>query len=431
MNRTNVHPRKGTSRVIATAAAAIAIALIACAARAERQTPCASGALKVGDLGFSRLDGTNRFTSRAHSMNGKLTMTREWSFFSEPRIGDVASDGPAAGRLRDGDVLTAIDGALITTREGGRRFGDVKPGMPVTLTVRRAGRDLDVRIVPGAVCPEEALGGTPGPVSPRAPSNSFSWTWPTPAVTPTPPTPGIAPPAPTPPLEPTPEVPATPAPQPVAPLRALPRGWSGFGLTCHECGGEQGEGGGSPVWEFGTLPEIYYVDPGGPAGRAGLQIGDVLTHIDNISLLTEDGGRRFGALAPGQRVRWTYLRGGTSRTAWVTTVARPEERMVPLDQVSGLLRSLREGKDGLRRNKADLERLARELARLDASSAESGVSGRRLRYAGSVGGSEVEVRGLGNVVVDDSGDEIVITTRDAVIHIRPSAKSVSTTPRPK
>ena len=51
----------------------------------------------------------------------------------------------------------------------------------------------------------------------------------------------------------------------------------------------------------------------------------------------------------------------------------------------------------------------------------------RLRYAGAVGGSEVEVRGLENVVVDDSGDEIVITTRDATIRIR---KAATTAPHP-
>src|SRR5438445_449812 len=65
---------------------------------------------------------------------------------------------------------------------------------------------------------------------------------------------------------------------------ALPRGWSGFGLTCRNCGGRPGDDGEPPVWEFGTLPTIYFLDPGSPAARAGIQIGDVLTHLDGVSL---------------------------------------------------------------------------------------------------------------------------------------------------
>ena len=53
----------------------------------------------------------------------------------------------------------------------------------------------------------------------------------------------------------------------------------------------------------------------------------------------------------------------------------------------------------------------------------------RLRSAGGVGGAEVEVRGADNVVVDDDGDEIVITTRDATIRIRPAALPASNPPK--
>jgi hypothetical protein len=48
-----------------------------------------------------------------------------------------------------------------------------------------------------------------------------------------------------------------------------------------------------------------------------------------------------------------------------------------------------------------------------------------------VGGSEIEVRGLENVVVDDSGDEIVITTRDATIRIRKAAAAAPEAPARK
>jgi hypothetical protein len=43
-----------------------------------------------------------------------------------------------------------------------------------------------------------------------------------------------------------------------------------------------------------------------------------------------------------------------------------------------------------------------------------------LRYAGVIGGSEVEVRGTGTVIVSESDlkDQLVINTGDAVVVIR-------------
>jgi hypothetical protein len=215
-------------------------------------------------------------------------------------------------------------------------------------------------------------------------------------------------------------------PRPAIPTEdALPRGWSGFGLTCESCGGRPGDQGAAPVWEFGTVPTIYYLDPGSPAARAGFQIGDVLTHLDGVSLLTQEGGKRFGALKPGQSVRWTILRGGRARTVTVVTEPRPGEQTIPLEELQDRLRALSENRDAVRMS-SEMQRLAREMERVRIKSVRD-VSRDRLRYAGAVGGSEVEVRGLENVVVDDSKDEIVITTRDATIRIK---KAAATAPKP-
>ena len=45
---------------------------------------------------------------------------------------------------------------------------------------------------------------------------------------------------------------------------------------------------------------------------------------------------------------------------------------------------------------------------------------RRLRYAGVIGGTEVEVRGPGSVIVseNDGKDELVISTGESVVVIR-------------
>jgi hypothetical protein len=52
----------------------------------------------------------------------------------------------------------------------------------------------------------------------------------------------------------------------------------------------------------------------------------------------------------------------------------------------------------------------------------------RLRWTGSVADADVEVKGLGNVTVttDDATGEIVVTTNDASIHIRPSGGATRT-----
>jgi len=57
---------------------------------------------------------------------------------------------------------------------------------------------------------------------------------------------------------------------------------------------------GERVWTFGSLPTVSYVDPEGPSARAGIRRGDQLTHIDGISLLTPEGGRKFGSVSPGR-----------------------------------------------------------------------------------------------------------------------------------
>jgi hypothetical protein len=420
----------------ALAAAMLALWLTPGMARATaggEKTPCADHQERVGDLGILSLDCDCSYSAHSRSTDGRARLVRRWTFRSEPEVGGIRPDGPAAGKLREGDILTAIDGVLITTRDGSRRFADLTPGTTATLTVRRNGREIPVRIVADAVCPELALAPENNVIvisDSRAPVPA------TPAVPETPETPEV-------PM--IPETPATPGfsmlaprtqradrlPMPAIPTEdALPRGWSGFGLTCRDCGGSPGREGQPPMWKFGTLPTIYFLDPGSPAARAGIQIGDVLTQLDGVSLLTEEGGRRFGALKPEQSVRWTIRRGGNTRTLTVVTAPRPGERTVPLAELRERLRALSEQHDTERMSR-EMQRLAREMERAGyrVDRVDRETTRDRLRYAGAVGGSEIEVRGLENVVVDDSGDEIVITTRDATIRIRKAAAAAPEAPK--
>jgi hypothetical protein len=425
----------GTGGALAAAALVLGLGGTSPAAAAGDKDPCGGNAARLGDLGIQSLDCDCTFETRPHSESGRRIVTHRWRFRSEPRVSGIRDGGPAAGKLREDDVVTAIDGVLITTREGARRFSEVAPGAHVTLTVRRDGREHPVRLVADSVCPEDL---------PWFEGFQFDFDFDFEARAPVVPETPVVPDVPVAPEAPTPvesprhrEAPEARSarrlarlPRPEIPTEdALPRGWSGFGLTCSNCGGAPGDSGKPPVWEFGTLPTIYIVEPGSPAGRAGIQIGDVLTHLDGVSLLTKEGGRRFGALQPGQRVRWTVLRGGRVIEAKAVTERRPGSRNLRLDDLQETLRGLGEGGEAERLSE-EITRASEELARRGLLTPTPRARSHRLRYAGTVGGSEVEVHGLGNVVVDDSGDVIVITTRDATIRIRPAAKSAST-PAPR
>jgi hypothetical protein len=60
-------------------------------------------------------------------------------YLGEPRLGGIRSDGPAAGRLQEHDLLIAVDGAAITTPEAWHKLRDAKPGQSVHFTVRNDG----------------------------------------------------------------------------------------------------------------------------------------------------------------------------------------------------------------------------------------------------------------------------------------------------
>lgn len=236
-------------------------------------------------------------------------------FGSEPTVRSIASGGPADGLLRAGDVIVAVDGYLITTREGGRRFAYPTPGEAVKFTIRRDGREIEVWLEAAEPPPAPELTVVPEPVRP---SELLA---PTPTVTPLPesaPSPQASPLPPSPELTPLAPVPPTP------PERMLPEAWLGLGLRCSDCGIHVPDETGETLWFFGAHPEITSVEPGGPAARAGLRAGDRLLQIDAVSVLTEEGGRAFGALEPGRPSRWTIRRGDERRDVTVTPELRPE-----------------------------------------------------------------------------------------------------------
>ena len=243
-----------------------------------------------------------------------------------------------------------------------------------------------------------------------------------------------------------------------------PEGWFGIGLSCDDCTISHDEEG-TAVWEFDTAPRIQYVDPDGPAGKAGLESGDVLQKIDGMAITSKEGGKKFGAVQPGDAVRWTYERKGKShevklvaeehpdRWGWdAETAAAIQASIASLHDEQARLAAEAQAMEADKLSKQAYENVLKKMEEAQRAMEKSSKAWRgkyswdnknywdkkqwdtmvvpafpetpassrhKLRYEGTIGGSEVEVRGSGAVVVtEDAEDEIVITTPDATIHIR-------------
>jgi hypothetical protein len=321
---------------------------------------------------------------------------RVWNFSSEPIVRTVEPGSPADGKIREGDAIVAVDGHLITTGEGGRRLGNMEPGQAVSMVVRTGNREKTVVVIPEAECsrsgnhPEApvvaAVPAKPGaPTADAAVSVGVAAGVPRAAVAPradAAPATGVA-------------VAVGPVPRPTYSL--LPSGWFGFGIQCTNCRWSVEEETGLSEWEFSASPEISSVQDGSPAAAAGLRRGDVLLEIDGEPLVSERGGRRFGSVEPGQQVRWTYRRGGETRTTTATAGQRPDMPLPPPAP------------------EPNAEPTAYAHAR-----AYSFSETHKLRYSGLVGEASVEVRGAGSVVVNiiEPGREIEIVTSDSRTRIR-------------
>ena len=254
---------------------------------------CPEGHPVTGDLGIRSLlciagsCQVNRWTGRGY--------THEFS--TEPRVNGVVDASPADGKLRAGDVITAIDGVLITTREGGRRLANLTPGVPVTLRVRRGGRETDVVLMPRVGCnmPQLAVLGGERPAArpvrvPVAPQQA----WEAQAARQA----GIARPG----------------------LPAAPPFSFGLELACGPCGWIA-EPGGALRWYSPVSPVVRSVEPGGPGDLAGLQPGDVLLAVDGYALNNEEAGRPLGRLQPGETVEIRFLRNREPRSVEITPEA--------------------------------------------------------------------------------------------------------------
>jgi len=251
------------------------------------------------------------------------------------------------------------------------------------------------------------------------------------------------------------------------------RAWFGFGLSCNQCsltlvnqeeivtleaelaskvrvGGMQADEIDAlarriePLredgyqWSFQEYPRIFSVVDGGPADEAGIRRGDLLTHIDGLSLLSEEGGKHLGQVEAGQRVEVVYRRGSTVGTAKLVVANAP--RPYGVAARSAYLRSLALMSSSLSRleQTQDPEVLA-EVARLQAElkatenerrlAAVEAIRAERVRtypvrYSGVIAQVNVTVRSRASVVVtrDEETGEVVITTSDATVRVKPEGR---------
>lgn len=285
------------------------------------QTYCPRGVIQ-GDLGVSGL-----------SCEGECTLViqesgreESWSFTTEPSIIGVQDDGPADGILRVGDRLVAIDGILITTREGGRRYANLRPGETVSVRYRRDGRIREATIRVASRCLEvpEPVAAVGRAVPPEPPEEVAPLTGVVvaPRIVVSTPSPVARV------VEGATNVATTLAPRITTGLLGSdpPTGKLGVGFSCRVCGTQTDEESGEEVWFFSGPLEVTAVTPGGPADDAGIQRGDLIKAIEGNDLDTDEGGLAFSHLTPGERVRLTVVgRDGSERQVSVT----PEEANAP------------------------------------------------------------------------------------------------------
>lgn len=319
-----------------------------------------SAEARTGSLGITAIQCERcRFFSRDEG--------RAPVFWTEPIVRGLDPRLPGSEVLREGDAIVAIDGALITTNRGQEAYARLPRSGDVRVRVRRDGETRELSVPVASVCPSSpslapVIAGRTIPVPPTPPSPAVP---PTPPTLPTPVTPS------TPPVAPTP---------PVPPLPAGPDARLGFGFRCGPCSSHRSYG--ETTWTFSNPPEVTGVQRDGPAWEAGMRPGDRILRIDGVDMTSDEGGRRFGAIAAGDRVRWTLERDGRSFEVTSRALA-PEPSPAP------------------RAEAAD----------------DAPVIPDVLRYSGRVGDAVIEVRGARVVVVED-GAEIVIRTGDTEVRVR-------------
>lgn len=351
--------------------------------RVGEAVSCPAG-MEAGEIGISGLDCVGDCTLNIRDDGSD----RSWFFSTEPRVVGVESGSSIDGVLERGDLLVAIDGLLITTKEGGRRYANLEPGERIRLRFRRDGRvrEASVRVEEGCLDRPDPAGVVSRVAPPPRPPDE-------------PRTVGIAV---------APRVRVAPSGRTVprgrvstgrasasttVPRRATagilesvsPAGSLGIGIACTVCGTQTNEETGEDVWFFSGPLEVTAVNGGGPAAEAGIQRGDLIKAIDGEPLDTDEGGLAFTRLRPGEQVALTVVkRTGAEVQVSVVPEARRSVRVsVPTAEPAPVADPAPPARPAL----------PSPTGRPSAPALPEAPEGMPLRYSGGVEGVEVEVWG--------------------------------------
>lgn len=222
------------------------------------------------------------------------------TFTVEPQLAHVSSNGPAHGRLRDGDVVVAVDGALITTAEAGRALANPVVGHPIRFRVRRSGAVIETDVTPVAGCEDLTISLADSPDAEADASAAAQRV-----------------------LSGTSDISGFVRP---AAADEVPVDF-GMTLECDECGWRVPFFGGRLRWHSVSPPRVAAVEPGGPAAQAGVHVGDVLESIDGAPFTGANESPVWGALRPDRPATLRLRRGAVGMQVIVTPRATRRNRL--------------------------------------------------------------------------------------------------------
>ena len=266
--------------------------------------------------------GVTAYQCASCSFKRDRGMPVEYSFSAEPIVLEITS----WSILRVGDVIEAVNGQPITTRTGADQFTYPREGESV-ISVRRSGGRAELRAVARPQCVDvknfdastidrvEVLKGAAalslyGPRGAAGVVHIFR--------------------------KPSASGPAADSLSRMGPSRtdSLYRsrtkwitpwrdvavedsakmtptdGRYGFAISCLPSCTRTKASDSTEYWKFDGYPPIAGIRAGGPAAMLGLRVGDIVTEVDGISILTEEGALRFQRAERKKSLHVTVLRDG-------------------------------------------------------------------------------------------------------------------------
>jgi len=216
------------------------------------------------------------------------------AFSTEPSVWKIAPHGPAGSVLRDGDVIVAVEGNLITTRAGGAMLVNLPSNQAVHLRIRRNGIESETRITPTPSCDRPRLLVMTPPDADRGADPEAVGR-----------------------LEAT----ARRQLERLLPSSSMgnPPVDFGMALDCGLCGWR--EGAGRVVFETTRPILVVAVDSGGPASAARLAADDLILEVNRIPVTDARAARILGGVQPGQPVTFGVWRRGQILMLTVTPQA--------------------------------------------------------------------------------------------------------------